>query len=172
MRIVPADFERHAPHILVLLNDAVLHTTWVYDCDPHPESYMREYFDLHATGNYPVLAAESDDGAFLGFASCGAYRHYQGYLHAAELSVYVEPSARRMGVGTALMARLEDECRKVGIHTLIGVIDSENLPSIELHRKCGYEYAGTVREAGRKFDRWLSIVYYQKILQTELIQVQ
>ena len=164
MKIVPADFGRHAPYMLKLLNDAILHTTWVYDCDPHPESYMREYFDSHSTGNYPVLAAESDDGAFLGFASCGAYRHYQGYLHAAELSVYVESSARRMGVGTALMARLEDECRKVGIHTLIGVIDSENLPSIELHRKCGYEYAGTVREAGRKFDRWLSIIYYQKIL--------
>ena len=158
--------------MLELLNDAILHTTWVYDCDPHPESYMREYFDEHAKGNYPVLAAESDDGSFLGFASCGAYRHYQGYLHAAELSVYVEPSARRMGVGSALMARLEDECRKVGIHTLIGVIDSENLPSIGLHRKCGYEYAGTVREAGRKFDRWLSIGYYQKILRSELNQVQ
>ena len=164
MKIVPADFERHAPHILALLNDAVVHTTWVYDCDPHPESYMREYFDEHAAGNYPVLAAESDDGAFLGFASCGPYRHYQGYLHAAELSVYVEPSARRRGVGTALMARLEEECHQCGIHTLIGVIDSENLPSIELHRKCGYEYAGTVREAGRKFGRWLTIVYYQKIL--------
>ena len=164
MRIVPADFGRHAPNMLELLNDAILHTTWVYDCDPHPESYMREYFDEHAAGNYPVLAAESDDGAFLGFASCGAYRHHQGYRYAAEHSVYVEPSARRMGVGSALMARLEDECRKVGTHTLIGVIDSGNLPSIELHRKCGYEYAGTVREAGRKFDRWLSIVYYQKIL--------
>lgn len=164
MRIVPADFGCHAPNMLELLNDAILHTTWVYDCDPHPESYMREYFDEHAAGNYPVLAAESDDGAFLGFASCGAYRHHQGYRYAAEHSVYVEPSARRMGVGSALMARLEDECRKVGIHTLIGVIDSGNLPSIELHRKCGYEYAGSVREAGRKFDRWLSIVYYQKIL--------
>ena len=164
MRIVPADFGRHAPNMLELLNDAILHTTWVYDCDPHPGQYMREYFDEHAAGNYPVLAAESDDGAFLGFASCGAYRHHQGYRYAAEHSVYVEPSARRMGVGSALMARLEDECRKVGIHTLIGVIDSGNLPSIELHRKCGYEYAGTVREAGRKFDCWLSIVYYQKIL--------
>ena len=38
------------------------------------------------------------------------------------------------------------------------------MPSIELHRKCGYEHAGTVREAGRKFGRWLTIVYYQKIL--------
>lgn len=164
MKIVPADFERHAPHILALLNDAILHTTWVYDCDPYPEDYMREYFDGHAAGNYPVLAAESDDGVFLGFASCGAYRHHQGYRHAAELSLYVEPSARRTGVGTALLARLEDECRKAGIHTLIGVIDSDNLPSIELHRKYGYEYAGTIREAGRKFGRWLSIDYYQKIL--------
>jgi len=164
MRIVPADFERHAPYMLALLNDAVLHTTWVYDCEAHPESYMREYFDEHKSGHYPILAAESDDGAFQGFASCGAYRHHQGYLHASEHSVYVEPTARRMGVGTALLARLEDECRKIGIHTLIGVIDSENQPSIELHRKCGYEYAGTVREAGRKFDRWLTIVYYQKIL--------
>ena len=164
MKIVPAVFERHAPQMLELLNEAVLHTTWVYDCDPHPESYMREYFDSHAEGNYPVLAAEFDDGAFLWFASCGPYRHYQGYLHSAELSVYVMPSARHTGVGTALMSALEEESRRRGIHTLIGVIDAENLPSIAFHRKCGYEYAGTIREAGRKFDRWLSIVYYQKIL--------
>jgi len=164
MRIVPAVFERHAAFMLELLNDAVLHTTWVYDCEPHPESFMREYFDVHAEANYPILAAESDDGAFLGFASCGSYRHYQGYLHSAEHSLYVMPSARRQGVGMALLARLEDECRVRGIHTLVGVIDSENLPSIELHRKCGYVHAGTVREAGRKFGRWLSIEYYQKIL--------
>lgn len=150
--------------MLELLNDAVANTTWVYDLEPHPESFMLEYFDRHAAGNYPILAAESDDGAFLGFASCGAFRPHSGYLHAAEHSVYVVPSAQRQGVATALLARLEDECRDRGIHTLIGVIDSENLPSIALHRKCGYDYAGTVREAGRKFGRWLSIAYYQKIL--------
>ena len=160
MRIVPADYERHARPILALLNDAALHTTWTYDCDARPESYMRGYFDSHA----PILAAEDDDGAFLGFASCGAFRPHQGYLHAEEHSVYVNPEARRKGVGTALLLRLEDECRVLGIHTLIGVIDSENAPSIALHEKCGYVYAGTLREAGRKFDRWLTVVYYQKVL--------
>ena len=164
MKIVPAVFEHHAAFMLELLNDAVVHTTWVYDLEPHPESYMREYFESHAAGNYPILAAESDDGAFLGFASCGSYRHHRGYLHAAEHSVYVVPSARRQGVGRALLTHLEDECRARGIHTLIGVIDTENLPSIELHRKCGYVHAGTIREAGWKFDRWRSIEYYQKVL--------
>lgn len=164
MTIIPAVFERHAAPILELLNDAVLHTTWVYDCDPHPESFMREYFDEHAAGDYPILVAESGDGSFLGFASCGSYRHYQGYLHSAEHSVYVMPSARRQGVGKALLSRLEDECRARGIHTLIGVIDTGNVPSIELHRKCGYVHAGTIREAGWKFGRRLDIVYYQKIL--------
>ena len=164
MKIVPAVFGRHAASMLELLNDAVLHTTWVYDCDPHPESFMREYFDRHAAENRPVLAAESDDSVFLGFASCGSYRPHQGYRHSAEHSVYVVPGARRQGVGGALLVRLEDECRARGIHTLIGVIDSENLPSIGLHRKYGYVHAGTVREAGRKFGRWLTIEYYQKIL--------
>ena len=160
MRILPADYKRHAGPILALLNDAALHTTWTYDCDARPESYMRQYFDSHA----PILAAEDESGAFLGFASCGAFRPHQGYLHAGEHSVYVNPEARRKGVGTALLLRLEDECRSLGIHTLIGVIDSENAPSIALHKRCGYAYAGTLREAGRKFDRWLTVVYYQKLL--------
>ena len=75
MRIVTADYERHAGPILALLNDAALHTTWTYDCDARPESYMRAYFDSHA----PILAAEDDDGAFLGFASCGAFRRAPGF---------------------------------------------------------------------------------------------
>ena len=29
MKIVPADFGRHAPYMLALLNDAILHTTWI-----------------------------------------------------------------------------------------------------------------------------------------------
>ena len=160
MIIVPADPERHAKPILALLNHAIVHTTWVYDYDARPESSMLDYFAAHD----PILAAEDDDGTFLGFASCGAFRSYRGYLHSGEHSVYVTPEARGKGVGTALLTRLEDVCRAKGIHTLIGVIDAENAPSIALHRKCGYVHAGTLRDAGYKFGRWLSVVYYQKIL--------
>ena len=92
MKIVPADFDRHAAHILALLNDAVLHTTWVYDCDPHPESFMREYFDGHAAGNYPVLAAESEDGGN-DLHLCAVLHHFP--VRAGRTPSWRQTNARR-----------------------------------------------------------------------------
>ena len=43
MKIVPAVYERHAAHILELLNDAVVNTTWVYDCEPHQ---LEDFFQI------------------------------------------------------------------------------------------------------------------------------
>lgn len=44
---------------------------------------------------------------------------------------------------------------------MVGVIDSGNEVSIALHRQMGFEHAGTLKEAGRKFDRWLDVAIYQ-----------
>ena len=158
MKIVPADPGRHAGPMLELLNYARLKTTWVYDYDALTESSMRAYFESHTA----ILAAEDDDGAFLGFIACGRFRAQRGYLHTEEHSVFVTPESRGKGVGTALLARLEEVCRERGIHTLIAVIDSENAPSIALHVKCGFSLAGTLRDVGFKFGRRLTMELYQK----------
>ena len=50
------------------------------------------------------------------------------------------------------------------LHTMIGVIDSENQSSIEFHEKFGFEIAGTIKESGYKFNRWLHSVFMQKML--------
>jgi L-amino acid N-acyltransferase len=49
---------------------------------------------------------------------------------------------------------------------LVGGIDAANGASIELHKRLGFEHAGTVRQAGFKFGRWLDLALYQLILQT------
>ena len=41
------------------------------------------------------------------------------------------------------------------------VIGSSNAASIALHRRAGFEHAGTVREAGFKFGRWLDLEFWQ-----------
>jgi phosphinothricin acetyltransferase len=47
---------------------------------------------------------------------------------------------------------------------MIGVIDSDNHASIALHESLGFEACGRLHQAGFKFDRWLDVAFYQKII--------
>jgi phosphinothricin acetyltransferase len=42
--------------------------------------------------------------------------------------------------------------------------DSGNAASIGVHRACGFEHVGTMKEVGRKFDRWVDVVIMQRPL--------
>ncbi len=48
---------------------------------------------------------------------------------------------------------------------MIGGIDADNIGSIEFHKKFGFEDAGTIKQAGYKFDRWLDVKFMQLILE-------
>jgi phosphinothricin acetyltransferase len=64
-----------------------------------------------------------------------------------------------------LLERIVALARERGVHVLVGGIDAANAASIELHRRLGFEHAGTVRQAGFKFGRWLDLALYQRILE-------
>jgi L-amino acid N-acyltransferase YncA len=49
---------------------------------------------------------------------------------------------------------------------LIAGIDASNTISIKLHQRLGFETVAHLREVGRKFDRWLDLVFMQRILGT------
>ena len=42
--------------------------------------------------------------------------------------------------------------------------DAENAVSIRLHEKHGFEKTGHLRQVGRKFDRWLDLVFMQRFI--------
>jgi phosphinothricin acetyltransferase len=49
---------------------------------------------------------------------------------------------------------------------MIGGIDVANAPSIAMHEKLGFIYAGTIKQAGFKFGRWLDLGFWQLLLTT------
>ncbi len=51
-----------------------------------------------------------------------------------------------------------------GKHTMIGGIEAGNAESLRLHASLGFEEVGRLRESGRKFDRWLDLVFVQLML--------
>jgi len=165
VRLVDCD-RRRAPEILAILNDAIVHSTALYDYEPRTMSMMDDWFDAKAQGRYPVIGAVDGSDRLRGFATYGSFRDRPAYKYTVEHSVYVDRESQGRGMGRRLLARLIERARVQDYHSLIGGIDADNEVSIGLHRALGFTYCGEIREAGFKFGRWLDLQFYQLILDT------
>jgi len=166
MQVVQCTRERHGDAILDILNDAILNSTALYDYRPRSAQNMDDWFAAKKRGAFPVLGIEDADGNLLGFGSYGTFRAWPAYKYTVEHSVYVHKARRGQGIGMALMRQLIDAARAQQYHVLVGGIDMENQASIALHERMGFVHAGTLRQAGFKFGRWLDLGFYQLTLDT------
>lgn len=168
---VDCSYARHASAILTIFNDAILHSTALYDYQPRTLETMQAWFQVKAAGGFPVLGIENAAGELMGFASYGAFRAYPANKYTVEHSVYVDGRFRGLGLGEALMRLLIDRAQQAQLHVLVGGIDATNAGSIRLHEKLGFVHAGTIRHAGFKFGRWLDLAFYQLLLETPVAPI-
>ena len=161
--IVRAATVQDLPQMLAIYNDAVLHTTATYDYEPRPPEKQLEWFATKQQAGYPVLVADAG-GQVAGFASYGAFRAWAGYRFTVEHSVYVRPDCRRAGLGRSLLEALVQQASAQGYHVMVGGIDAANAASVALHESLGFERCGVLRQVGWKFDRWLDLLFMQRIL--------
>ena len=155
-----------AQQILAIFNDAILHSTALYDYKPRTLESMDLWFENKRKGNFPVIGVVAESGELLGFASYGTFRAWPAYKYTVEHSIYVAAEHRGKGVGKQLLQQVIDEACAQNYHVLIGGIDSQNAVSIHLHRQFGFQHAGTLRQVGFKFGRWLDLDFYQLVLAT------
>jgi L-amino acid N-acyltransferase len=166
MKFVNCSQERHAGPILDIFNDAIVNSTALYDYQPRAPASMVGWFQAKAAGRFPVIGVEDDEGTLLGFASYGTFRAWPAYKYSVEHSVYVRTGRRGQGLGAALMARLIATAQEQERHVMVGGIDMTNAASIALHERLGFTHAGTIRQAGFKFGRWLDLGFWQLLLDT------
>ncbi|HUN27317.1 MAG TPA: GNAT family N-acetyltransferase [Steroidobacteraceae bacterium] len=108
---------------------------------------------------FPYLVAVDSTGGMLGFAYASWYRTRPAYRFSCEDSVYVSPDALRCGVGRGLLEGLLRRCIAMEFRLMVAVIgDSGNVPSIELHRRAGFEMSGVLPGIGWKLGRWVDTV--------------
>lgn len=165
-RLVDCTPVDHAAAILEILNEAIVHSTALYDYRPRTPDSMVDWFATKAAGRFPVIGAVDDAGTLLGFASYGTFRAWPAFKYSVEHSVYVHRDHRGRGVGRLLMEALIAAARAGDLHVMVGGIDTSNHGSIALHERLGFRHAGTVREAGFKFGRWLDLGFWQLVLET------
>jgi phosphinothricin acetyltransferase len=117
-----------------------------------------------ALGGPHRLFVALDGDRFLGYAYSGSISPRRAYDASVSTSVYLEPSAHRKGIGTALyevlFVALEDE----GLHRAYAGITVPNPASFALHEKFGFKQVGYYTEQGRKFGKYWDVAWLEKAL--------
>jgi phosphinothricin acetyltransferase len=149
--------------ILDIINDAILHSTALYDYNVRTLATQEAIFEEKLQKGFPVIVAEINNEV-IGFGYYSEFRFREAYKFTVEHSVYANKNSIGKGIGKLLLTELIERAKKQNIHTMIGVIDSENSNSIDFHKKFGFEEVGVIKESGYKFDRWLHSVFVQKML--------
>lgn len=112
----------------------------------------------------PYLVAETG-GEIAGFAYAAPFRARSAYRFTLEDSIYLAPGFQRRRIGSRLLAEIIPRCEALGYRQMVAVIgDSVNLGSINLHRRMGFEMAGTLPAVGFKFGRWVDTIYMRRSL--------
>jgi L-amino acid N-acyltransferase YncA len=161
--IIREAIEADLPQLLAIYNDIILHTTAVYDYEPHTLEMRKQWIEAKKLQGFPVYVAE-EDGKIFGFSSIGPFRAWAAYKYSVENSVYVAGEARGRGIGKLLIPPLIETAKKLQLHTIIASIDATNEVSLRLHKSFGFEEVAHFKQVGWKFERWLDLKFLQLII--------
>jgi L-amino acid N-acyltransferase YncA len=140
----------------------IVNTTVTFHCQSLTEEEMERML-LGQGERFGAWIIEIN-GEFGGFCKLSRYSQRPAYDVTAEATLYIREPYQGRGIGVLVLQFLERRAREENFHSIIGLITAENLPSINLFKKCGYCECALLREVGRKFERLLDVAIYQKIL--------
>lgn len=143
-------------------NHYVLHSTATFLTEPLTLEQRLAWLDGRSQA-HPVTVAQAD-ASIVGWGALEIFRSRAAYRHTAEVSIYVHHEWHRRGIGRAIVADLLTRARALDYHALVGGCCSESTAVIALLEASGFSRVAHFREVGRKFDRWLDVVFLQRVL--------
>jgi L-amino acid N-acyltransferase YncA len=155
------------PAISEIYNYYVLHSTCTYQLEPETLAERQVWFAAHSPDKYPVVVAELEGATLqriIGWGSLSKFHPRAGYDPTVEASVYIDHDFHRRGLGRMILEHLIERARAAKFHVLIGGASADQTASIALQESLGFTRAGHLKQVGRKFDRWLDVVYLQIML--------
>jgi L-amino acid N-acyltransferase YncA len=111
----------------------------------------------------PLLVAERD-GDVVGFARLTSYSDRCVYEGIAEYGIYLDSSARGLGLGTELLEALAAAAEDAGIYKLTAKLFVTNDASLALARRCGFREVGIHRRHGRLDGEWRDVLVVERLL--------
>lgn len=149
--------EAHAAGVLTVYAEGIA------DGDATFETAAPTWADFDV-GHLPEhrFVALTDDGDVLGWVAVSPVSRRPAYSGVVEHSVYVARSARRLGVGRALLLTVIESTESAGIWTLQGGAFPENRGSRRLHHQVGFREVGVRERIARRDGVWRDVVLLER----------
>ena len=161
--MIRAAADDDAAAIAAIYNHYVLHTIVTFEEEAVPAEEMRARVRETQAAGLPFLVAALD-GDVRGFAYASAWKGRCAYRFSREVTVYVRHGDAGHGLGSALYASMIPRLQQLGLHALLGGIALPNEASVALHEKFAFTKTAHLREVGWKFNRWIDVGYWQRLL--------
>lgn len=153
--------EKHKKEVLWIFNYYIQTSTCAYRDELVDDSFFNNFLD--AVENYCGFAVvDKDSSNVIGFGLLEPYVALSTFSETAELMYFIHPDYTGKGIGSILLKKLEENAKKIGIKKLIADISTENIESIEFHKKNGFVEQGRLQNIAKKFGRYFGIVIMVK----------
>jgi L-amino acid N-acyltransferase YncA len=154
------------PATLAIYNRLVADSTVTWALEPETAEERQAWVAERRARGFPVLVAVDDVAdAVVGIGTYGDFRDSvskPGYRFTVEHSIHVHPGWTGRGVGRLLLDALVGRAAHAGVHVMVAGVDAANEGSIRFHQRHGFVETARMPEVGRKFGRWLDVVFLQR----------
>ena len=135
--------EADLPAIVEIYNAAIRPRISTAVFDPVSVEERLPWFHRHSPDSFPLWVAEMD-GQVAGWLSFHSYIRRPAYRRTGEVSVYVNETFRRRGVGKTLLERAIAVAPSLQLSALVGCIFGNNEASLRLFERAGFERWGVL----------------------------
>ncbi|MGF6806882.1 L-amino acid N-acyltransferase YncA [Paraburkholderia sp. Clong3] len=134
------------PAIVAIYNSTIRSRQVTADLEPVSVESRHGWFHAHSPQKRPLWVVEDpkQTGRVIAWLSFSDFYGRPAYQRTAEVSIYLDESARGQGLGKQLLAASLDAAPGLGIDTVLGFVFGHNEASVRLFRGFGFDAWGTL----------------------------
>jgi phosphinothricin acetyltransferase len=150
--------------VLDLYNYYILNTTNSFDHEKITLEELQARLSYQHKKYKTFLVCDRIDDSLIGFCFLTQFRKKPAYDNSVEIGLYLKPEKTGQKLGQHIVGFLEGYAKENQIEAIIASISGENVKSLNLFNRMGYERCAHYKKIAVKFNRRLDLIHYEKIL--------
>ena len=130
--------------IVAIYNASIPGRLATADTEPVSVESRRSWFHERDWKHHPIWVLENGDAdhRVAGWLGFGKFYGRPAYAATAEVSIYVDPAAQRLGIATELLRQAVERAPALSLQTFLGFVFAHNARSVALCQKFGFQRWG------------------------------